>query len=228
MIYFLNSRNVRNCKPSKATWQNMISFKKHTSPQRYCVLLHITDVHASRQKKSVCPVPVRNPDFSAFFLSALHTSADDASLITAQIVRSLALELFPTAFKAPSIRTETQGYLQAVLQKSRLGCNWSVNYCTPQQTVLHKTEAARWKINKSYVYVHAKKDQLVAGAARRHGVRAAASSQIQSRCKITTSDYESTRDPLHDSTHDKFCCGRRQYSIMKLKGFERRDLQQST
>lgn len=133
----------------KATWQDINSLRRHTSPpRRYCVLLHKTDVHAGRRK---IPVPVRNPDFSAFFLSALHSSADDASLITAQIVRSLALELFPTAFKAPSLRTEPQGYLQAVLQKSRLACNWSVNYCTLQQTVLQKTEAARWKINKSYV-----------------------------------------------------------------------------
>jgi len=73
--------------------------------------------------KSICWVPGGSMDISQLSSSQLHTSADDASLITVPIVRSLALESFPAAFKAPSLRTEPQGYLQAVLQKSRLGCN---------------------------------------------------------------------------------------------------------
>ncbi len=97
-------------------------------------------------------MPVSKVDISQLS-SQLHTSADDASLITVPIVHSLALEPFPAAFKAPTLRTEPQGYLQAVLQKSRLGCNWSVNYCTLQQTVPPKTEAAYWKINKRSAFV---------------------------------------------------------------------------
>lgn len=132
-------------------------------------------------------MPVSNTDISQLSCSQLHTSADDASLITVPIVRSLALEPFPAAFKAPSLRTEPQGYLQAVLQKSRLGCNWSVNYCTLQQTVPPKTEAAYWKINNRSACVcgRKKKKRQVCGRSSEPSTRAAASSQIQSPYKIT-------------------------------------------